>query len=162
MNGDKAEVAGLASEPAVCSTCCLHLFDGLLVQANKYSTPGSKAKLFDGRSIALPSNSRNTFNLVLGYEKGADRHPPEGTIATISLIEIGDAETDRYVDNHFQLDPSVKFKVTDNVRPGGEQGEHQQRQIFRLSEWKRTASGDVSSMMKNMARRSNSAPYATF
>ena len=120
VNGDKAEVAGLEASYSQVFDMLPAPFDGLLAQAN-YTYTWSKAKLFDGRSIALPSNSRNTFNLVLGYEKGPIDIRLAGTYRDKYLDEIGgDAETDRYVDNHFQLDLSVKFKVTDNVRLYGE------------------------------------------
>ena len=120
VNGDKAEVAGLEASYSQVFDMLPAPFDGLLAQAN-YTYTWSKAKLFDGRSIALPSNSRNTFNLVLGYEKGPFDIRLAGTYRDKYLDEVGgDAETDRYVDNHFQLDLSVKFKVTDNVRLYGE------------------------------------------
>ncbi|MGE4429825.1 MAG: TonB-dependent receptor, partial [Sphingobium sp.] len=94
--------------------------DGFLVQAN-YTYTYSKGDVLDEdmnwRTISLPSNSRNTFNVVLGYEKGPISIRAAGTYRDKYLDELsGVAEEDRYVDNHFQLDLSAKYKVTDNVR----------------------------------------------
>ena len=91
-------------------------FDGLLTQVN-YTYTYSKGTLFDGRKITLPKSSRNTFNVVLGYEKGSIDLRLAGTYRDKYLDEIGgSADEDRIVDNHFQLDFSAKYKITKNVR----------------------------------------------
>lgn len=120
VNGDTAEVAGFEASYSQVFDTLPAPFDGLLAQAN-YTYTYSKGKLFDGRAIPLPSSARNTFNAVLGYEKGPIDIRLAGTYRDKYLDEIaGSADTDRYVDNHFQLDLSVKFAVTDNIRLYGE------------------------------------------
>lgn len=54
---------------------------------------------------------------MLGYEKGPVDFRLAGTYRDRYLDELGaDASEDRYVDNHFQLDASIKFKVSRNIR----------------------------------------------
>ncbi|MDD3800108.1 MAG: TonB-dependent receptor, partial [Novosphingobium sp.] len=91
-------------------------FDGLLVQAN-YTYTNAKGTMYDGREIPLPASSKHTFNIVLGYEKGPFEFRAAGTYRSKYLDEVGGAaDEDRYVDNHFQIDLSAKYKVTDNIR----------------------------------------------
>ncbi|EJU10774.1 TonB-dependent receptor, partial [Sphingomonas sp. LH128] len=69
------------------------------------------------RRIDLPNASKNTFNVVLGYEKGPISLRAAGTFRDKYLDEVGDdAETDRTVNQHFQLDLSAKYKLTDNIK----------------------------------------------
>ena len=116
VNGKSAEVVGFELSYSQVYSMLPAPFDGLLTQAN-YTYTYSKGTLFDGRRISLPSNSRNTFNLVLGYEKGPIDLRVAGTYRDRYLDEIGSsATTDRIVDNHLQIDISAKYKVTDNIR----------------------------------------------
>ncbi|TNE42253.1 MAG: TonB-dependent receptor [Sphingomonadales bacterium] len=116
LNGDSAEVLGIEASFSQAMTFLPSPLDGLLVQAN-YTYTYTKGTLLDGRSIPLPENSRNTFNIVLGYEKGPISLRAAGTYRDKYLDEIsGSAEQDRYVDNHFQIDLSAKYKVTQNIR----------------------------------------------
>jgi outer membrane receptor protein involved in Fe transport len=65
----------------------------------------------------LPASSRHTANLSVGYDKGPFEFRAAGTYRSKYLDELGGvAEEDRYVDNHFQLDLSAKFRVTSSVR----------------------------------------------
>lgn len=119
-NGGKAEILGLEASYSQVLDFLPSPLDGFLVQAN-YTYTYSKGTVLDDdmmeRTIALPSNSRNTFNIVLGYEKGPFSFRAAGTYRDKYLDELGgNAEEDRYVDNHFQLDLSAKYKLTDNVR----------------------------------------------
>ena len=71
----------------------------------------------DPREIMLPSSSRNTFNAVVGYENGPLSLRLAGTYRDKYLDEVGaEAVEDRYVDDHFQLDLTAKFKVTRNIQ----------------------------------------------
>jgi len=116
VNGTSAKVAGLEASFNQALRFLPSPLDGLLVQAN-YTYTWSEGTLFDGRTISLPANSRNTFNLVLGYEKGPIDLRVAGTYRSKMLEEIGgSADTDRYADNHFQIDISAKYKVSDNLR----------------------------------------------
>lgn len=103
-------------------------FDGLLVQAN-YTFTDATGLIVDGeigaitdtpsfREIDLPAASRHTFNGVLGYEKDGLSLRLAGTYRDGYLDEVnGDgADFDRFVDNHFQLDFSARYKVTDTIQ----------------------------------------------
>ena len=69
------------------------------------------------RDIALPASSKHTFNGVIGYENGPLSLRLSGTYRDEYLDEINsEAELDRLVDDHFQLDFSAKLKLTDNIR----------------------------------------------
>lgn len=116
INGDSATVYGIEASYSQAFTMLPSPFNGLLTQLN-YTYTDAKGTLADGREIALPNSSRNTFNVVLGYEKGPITLRLAGTYRDKYLDEIGDdASSDRIVDNHFQLDFSGKVKLTDNVR----------------------------------------------
>ena len=120
VNGGKAEVAGVEASFSQAFTMLPSPFDGLLTQLN-YTYTYSRATVFDedglARRIALPSASKNTFNVVLGYEKGPISLRAAGTFRDKYLDEIGSAaDSDRIIQQHFQLDLSAKYKLTDNVR----------------------------------------------
>jgi len=126
INGSSAEVFGIEFGVAQAFTFLPDPFDGLLINFNYTFTDASGTVPTDGdindlRNIPLPSSSKHTFNAVLGYEKGPFDFRVAGTYRDRYLDELGaEASEDRYVDNHFQLDASVKFKVTKNIRLFGE------------------------------------------
>ncbi|MGD9810062.1 MAG: TonB-dependent receptor [Sphingobium sp.] len=116
VNGKSAEVYGLEASYSQAYTMLPAPFDGLLTQIN-YTYTHSKATLADGREIQLPDASRNTFNVVLGYEKGPVDLRLAGTYRDKYIDEVSDAiDEDRWVTNHFQLDFTAKVRVMDNVR----------------------------------------------
>ncbi|GGB98281.1 TonB-dependent receptor [Novosphingobium endophyticum] len=116
INGDSAEIVGVEASYSQVYSMLPAPLDGLLTQLN-YTYTYSKGTLADGRTISLPSSSKNTFNAVLGYEKGPIDLRLAGTYRDRYLDEIGDgADEDRWVDNHFQLDFSGKYKVSDFLR----------------------------------------------
>lgn len=116
QNGKSAEVAGFEASYSQAYTMLPAPLDGLLTQLN-YTYTYSRGELDDGRTIQLPSNSRHTFNAVLGFDKGPIDLRVAGTYRSRYLDEIGSsAEKDRWVDDHFQLDISLKYKLTDNIR----------------------------------------------
>ncbi len=115
-NGDKATVFGVEVSYSQIMTFLPAPLDGLLVQAN-YTYTDAKGTLFGGREITLPSASKHTGNIVIGFEKGPFDLRAAGTYRSRYLDEIGGgADEDRFVDNHFQIDLSAKFKVNDNLR----------------------------------------------
>lgn len=122
INGDSAEVFGFEFGFAQAFTFLPDPLDGLLFNFNYTYTDADGTVPTDGdvtnlRTIALPSSSRHTFNAVLGYEKGPVDFRLAGTYRDRYLDELGDdASSDRFVDNHFQLDASLKVKVTKNIR----------------------------------------------
>ena len=103
------------------------LLSGFLVQAN-YTYTDAKGLLPDGelgaitntptfRQITLPSASKHTFNGVLGYEKGPLSLRLAGTYRDSYLDETdSDAESDRIVDSHFQLDFSGRYNINKNFQ----------------------------------------------
>ncbi|MEZ5708605.1 MAG: TonB-dependent receptor [Blastomonas sp.] len=120
INGDSAEVYGFEFSYSQALTFLPEPLDGLLIQFN-YTYTNATGLLNDGREIDLPTSSRNTFNAVLGYEKGPFSFRLAGTYRDKYLDEIGgDATEDRIVADHFGLDASIKFDVTKNVQLFGE------------------------------------------
>lgn len=127
LNGRSAEAWGVELGVAQQWSMLPAPFDGLITQAN-YTYTDASGTVPDGgfgtlgapsefRTIPLPNTSEHTFNAVLGYEKGPFSFRLAGTYRDDYLDELGSsAELDRYVDSHFQLDLSAKFRLTDNVQ----------------------------------------------
>ncbi|ALC11576.1 TonB-dependent receptor domain-containing protein [Sphingopyxis sp. 113P3] len=122
INGPSAEVWGIELGFSKAFTELPEPFDGLLVQANYTYTDASGMVPIDGdatdlRKISLPSTSKHTANVTLGYEKGPFSIRLAGTYRDKYLDEMGDeADFDRYVDDHFQLDLSAKYRVNDTIQ----------------------------------------------
>jgi len=121
-NGPKAKVKGFEFSYSQVYDFLPAPFDGLLTQVN-YTYTDAKGRVFtdgditDPRRIPLPTSSKHTLNLVLGYEKGPISLRAAGTFRDKYLDELGDDPTaDRYVSSHFQLDLSAKYRITDNIR----------------------------------------------
>ncbi len=125
LNGDKATVKGFEFAYQQALDFLPGALDGLLVNLN-YTYTDAKGRLADGtstdgRSIPLTASSKHTFNAVLGYEKGPVSVRLSGAYRSGYLDEIaGDAEEDRYVRDHFQLDLTAKYQVMKNVQLIGE------------------------------------------
>lgn len=122
INGETATIKGLELSYAQRFTSLPAPFDGLLLSGN-YTFTDATGTVFDGdnltdpRKIPLPSASKHTFNLVVGYEKGPLSLRAAGTYRDRYLDEIGgSAAEDRIVDEHFQLDLSAKYRIAKGVR----------------------------------------------
>lgn len=127
LNGDSAEIYGVELGFSQQWSMLPAPFDGLLTQLN-YTFTDAKGTAPDSdvatlgmvgitRNIWLPQTSRHTVNAVLGYESGPLSLRLAGTYRDKYLDELGgSADEDRMVDNHFQLDFSAKYRVTDNVQ----------------------------------------------
>ncbi|SEI65853.1 TonB-dependent receptor [Sphingobium sp. AP50] len=124
VNGDTAKVKGVELSFSQVLSFLPAPLDGLLVNLN-YTYTDAKAKItsYDDddnayiRTIGLPNASKHTANAVLGYEKGGLSLRAAGTYRSKYLDEVGDSvQTDRIVDNHFQLDLSAKYKILPGVR----------------------------------------------
>ena len=90
------------------------LLDGLIVSAN-YTFVNSETTLDDGREISLPGQSDHVATGILGYEKGPLNLRVAATYRSDYVDEIlGDL--DRIVDDHFQVDVSAKYNITDQFR----------------------------------------------
>ncbi|WP_086607221.1 TonB-dependent receptor [Erythrobacter donghaensis] len=122
INGDSGDIFGFEASFAQTFDMLPAPFDGMLFQANYTYTDATGSVPTDGdladlRDIELPSASKNTFNVVLGYSKGGLDLRAAGTYRDGYLDELGDdAETDRFVDNHFQLDLSARYDITKQIR----------------------------------------------
>ena len=125
INGEKATVKGFEFAYQQSLDFLPGLLSGLLVNVN-YTYTDAEGRLADGdmtngRKIPLVSSSKHTLNGVLGYEKGPVSLRLSGAYRSGYLDEIGsDADEDRYVKNHFQLDMTAKYQITDNVQLVGE------------------------------------------
>ncbi len=122
INGESARIWGLELSYAQALRFLPAPLDGLLVQANYTYTDATGKVPTDGdagdlRKITLPAASKHTFNVALGYEKGPVSLRLAGTYRSKYLDELGDtAAEDRIIDNHFQLDLSAKYNVTQRVQ----------------------------------------------
>lgn len=123
MNGDSAEIWGVEIGFSQAFTFLPAPFDGLLFQANYTYTDAEgiiTTLASEGpRSIPLPGAAKHTGNIVLGYEKGPVSLRLAGTYRDSYLDpgELGEeAELDRYVDDHFQLDLSAKYQASPNIQ----------------------------------------------
>lgn len=69
------------------------------------------------RDISLPATAKHTANVSIGYDKGPIDIRLSGTYRDKYLDELADTpELDRYVDDHFQLDLSAKYRVNDRFQ----------------------------------------------
>ncbi|TIX49683.1 TonB-dependent receptor [Alteraurantiacibacter aquimixticola] len=127
LNGDSAEVWGIELGFAQQWTMLPGALSGLLTQFNYTYTDatgtvpdaasGTLGAVTETRTIPLPTTSKHTFNAVLGYENGPLSLRLAGTYRDGFLDELGSsAEEDRLIDDHFQLDFSAKYRITDNVQ----------------------------------------------
>lgn len=115
INGDSAEVMGLEISYAQAFTMLPAPFDGLLANVN-YTYTDAEGEV-DGRTVPLPTSSKNTYNIVVGYEKGPLSLRLSGAGRSGYLDELGgDAESDRYVKDHFQVDAAARYRVLDGVQ----------------------------------------------
>jgi TonB-dependent receptor len=119
INGDEATVFGVELSYGQALTFLPGPFDGLLVNFN-YTYTDAEGEVL-GRTVPLPASSEHTFNAVLGYEHGPLSLRAAGAYRSGYLDELGgDADSDRYVRSHFQVDLSGKYRINENVQLFGE------------------------------------------
>ena len=122
INGPSAEVFGVEIGVAQSFDYLEGFLSGFIVSANYTYTDATGLVPNDGdpndlREINLPAASKHTFNAALGYEKGPISLRVAGTYRDGYLDELGsEAEDDRLVDNHFQVDLSARYQFTSNVQ----------------------------------------------
>ena len=127
INGDSAQIFGIELGFAMTWDMLPAPFDGLITQANYTWTdatgdvPGGGVdqlgSVGETRQIWLPTTSEHTLNGVLGYEKGPISLRLAASYRDDYLDELGGSpEEDRFVDSHFQLDASARYRVTENVQ----------------------------------------------
>jgi TonB-dependent receptor len=113
INGDDATVQGL--ELGYQHALSGRSFNGLMLGFN-YTYTDTEASI-DGRLIPLPAAAENTFNTMIGYERGRVSLRVAATYRDEYLDELGgDADEDRWVKEHLQVDLSAKVRVTDHVQ----------------------------------------------
>ncbi|MBU2083838.1 MAG: TonB-dependent receptor [Alphaproteobacteria bacterium] len=120
INGDTATVQGIELNYQQALDFLPGLLDGMLVGLN-YTYTDAQGDVPDGdggmRSIMLPAAAKNTYNAMLGYEKGGLSLRLTAAYRDEYLDELGsDAGTDRYVKDHLQIDASAKYRFTDRVQ----------------------------------------------
>ena len=125
LNGDRAKVKGVEFAYQQALDFLPGPLDGMLVNFN-YTYTDAEGRLADGESLAgryipLPSSSKHTFNAVLGYEMGPVSLRLAGAYRSSFLDEVGgDAEEDRFVRDHFQVDFTAKYDLTSKIQLVGE------------------------------------------
>ncbi|MBH5321592.1 TonB-dependent receptor [Aurantiacibacter sediminis] len=127
LNGDSAEIFGVELGFAMQWDMLPAPFDGIITQANYTWTDASGDVPDSGvgelgavgptRTIALPATSEHTLNGVIGYERCPISLRLAGTYRDDYLDELnGSPEEDRFVDSHFQLDASARYRITENFQ----------------------------------------------
>lgn len=115
VNADRASVVGLEVAYNHAFTGLPAPFDGLLVNLN-YTFTDARVDVL-GRRVPLPASSKHNFNAILGYEKDGFSFRVAGTFRDKYLDALGeDAETDRMIRSHFQLDMSARYQITRNFQ----------------------------------------------
>jgi TonB-dependent receptor len=123
LNGESAEVRGLELSYGQAFTMLPAPFDGLIANVNyTYTDTEAEVQTEDGlRTIPLPTSSEHTYNIVIGYDKGPLSLRLSGAGRSSYLDELGgEADEDRYVEPHFQIDASAKYRFSDNFQLFGE------------------------------------------
>jgi TonB-dependent receptor len=115
INGDDATVMGLEFAYNQAMTFLPAPFNGLIVGLN-YTYTDSELTV-QGREVPLPAASENTWNATLGYESGPVSLRLAASYRDLYLDELGgDADEDRYVEDHLQIDLSGKYDVNDRLQ----------------------------------------------
>lgn len=120
INGDSATVNGVEFNYQQALDFLPGLLDGVLVGFN-YTYTNSEGIVPDGdggtRTIPLPASAKNTYNAMLGYDKAGLELRLTAAYRDEYLDELGgDAETDRYVKDHLQIDFSAKYRLNEHFQ----------------------------------------------
>lgn len=115
-NIEEADLLGLELNYQQALTMLPSVFQHLIVGAN-YTYVDSEATLPDGRTVSLPLQSQNIYNLILGYDDGRLDLRAAVSYRDEYIDELGDvANEDRIVLEHTQLDLSARYNVTEDLR----------------------------------------------
>ncbi|MFC6198073.1 TonB-dependent receptor [Ponticaulis profundi] len=120
INGDTATVTGLEFNYQQPLTFLPGLLNGTLVGFN-YTYTDAEGEIPNGdggmRSIPLPASAKNTYNAMIGYDKGGLELRLTASYRDEYLDEAGgSAGEDRYIDEHLQIDASAKYRINDNFQ----------------------------------------------
>ena len=120
INGNSATVSGLEFSYQQPLDFLPGLLDGTLVGFNYTYTDAEGEVPVEGggtRLIPLPSSAENTWNAMLGYDKGGLELRLTATYRDEYLDELaGDPGEDRYVQDHLQVDATAKYRINDNFQ----------------------------------------------
>jgi TonB-dependent receptor len=122
LNGDRATVQGLELGWTRQLDFLPEALAGFLVSANFTFIDSESTLPFRDGEAPLPLQSDQIGNLTLGYENHGISVRLAGTWRGSYLDEIGELDDpafDRYVDDHFQLDLTAKYRITDNLQVYG-------------------------------------------
>lgn len=117
LNGNEARVFGLEFNFTRKLRGLPSPFDGLLVGANATFSDSDATLPFREGKYSLPRQSDRIGNLLLGYEKYGVSLRVSATYRSAYLDEIGeldDPTTDRYVDDHLQVDVTGGYRFLRN------------------------------------------------
>lgn len=115
INGDEATIKGFEFNYQQALTTLPGLLSGTILGFN-YTYTDAEGEV-EGRKISLPASSKNTFNAMVGYEKGPISVRLSATYRDVYLDELGsEAEKDRYVKDHLQFDLSTKYRINKSVQ----------------------------------------------
>ncbi len=113
LNGGAARVYGLEMNFTRKLKTLAAPFDGLLLGANLTLSQSDATLPFRTAKSTLPRQSNRIGNLMLGYEKYGASLRVSATYRSQYLDEIGeldDPTTDRYVDEHLQIDVTGGYR----------------------------------------------------
>ena len=115
-NIEEADLLGVELNYQQALTQLPSVLQHLVIGAN-YTYVDSEATLPDGRTVTLPLQSQNIYNLILGYDDGRLDLRAAVSYRDAYIDELGDAANeDRVVLDHTQLDLSARYNVTDALR----------------------------------------------
>jgi TonB-dependent receptor len=132
VNGDSASVKGVEINYNHALHFLPGLWSGLIVGANGTLTSAdSSLSRFDktsgamrSRSASLPGQSDRIWNLMLGYEAGALSTRIAANMKSRYLLQTGadvlDASQDNWVDSQTQLDFSLRYQLSKQLKLGFE------------------------------------------
>ena len=112
LNGEDATVFGIEFNYQQHFGFLSPPFDGLLVGIN-YTYVDSEADTGD-REVALPKQSANIANFLVGYEKGGFDLRVAMKYRDRYIDELVDPEYDRYTSDHMQWDVTAKYRFSDS------------------------------------------------
>ncbi|MBS7456383.1 TonB-dependent receptor [Coralloluteibacterium stylophorae] len=116
LNGDEASVRGLELAWTQKLAFLPAPFDGMLFSINHAWIDSESTLPSREGEFPLPRQSDRVGNVALGYENETVSLRLAGNYRSAyldSLEELDDPAFDRYVDDHFQLDLSAKYRFSD-------------------------------------------------
>ncbi|MGD8339512.1 MAG: TonB-dependent receptor [Gammaproteobacteria bacterium] len=117
INGDEATVDGVELNYQQALMSLRGPWSGLLFGVN-FTYTDTEGRV-NGRTIPLPETSENVLNTMIGYENDRWSLRLAATYRDEYLDELnftGNADEDRWVTDHTQIDISAKYNINDNFQ----------------------------------------------